>query len=182
MRGNAKKEKSLAQIVGGWLFFILMLALASFVVVHFVHHNTLVSGNAMYPTISDGDRLILDTVSYKLLKPGRFDVAVFPSKFEEDVYYIRRIIGLPGETVQIVDGKVLINGVELKEKYALEAMTNAGLASSVITLAANEYFVLGDNRNDSSDSREPIIGTIRGEDMVGRAIARVWPLTKIRLL
>jgi len=185
VRGLKKKsgtEKSLASIVWGWLFFIFMMILVSFIVVHIVNHNTQVVGNAMYPTLFDGDRIILDTISYKVLRPSRYDVVVFPSRYEEDVYYIRRVIALPGETVQITEGKVLINGVQLKEKYAFDEMVSGGLASSMITLAEDEYFTLGDNRNESSDSREPIIGTIRGEDIIGRAIARVWPLNRFGLL
>ena len=185
VRGLKKKagtEKSLARIVWGWLFLIFMMILVSFIVVHFVNHNTKVVGNAMFPTLSDGDRIILDTVSYRLLSPSRYDIVIFPSKYEENVFYIRRVIALPGETVQISDGKVLINGVPLREKYAFDDMESGGLASAVITLAEDEYFTLGDNRNESSDSREPIIGNIQGEDIIGRAIARVWPLNRIRLL
>ena len=185
MRGLKKKagtEKSLAQIVWGWLFFIFMMILVSFIVVHFVNHNTQVIGNAMYPTLSDGDRIILDTISYRVMKPRRFDIVVFPSRYEDGRLYIRRVIALPGETVQIMDGKVWINGAELKEKYAFDDIANGGLASSMITLGADEYFTLGDNRNDSSDSREPIIGTIRGEDLVGKALLKLWPFDKIRLL
>ena len=185
VRGLKKKagtEKSLARIIWGWLFFIFMMILVSFIVVHFVNHNTLVVGNAMYPTLSDGDRIILDTVSYKILDPGRYDVVVFPSKYEENVYYIRRVIALPGETVQIVDGRVWINGVPLEEKFSFDAITNAGLAGTMITLSEDEYFTLGDNRNESSDSGEPIIGMIRGEDIIGRAVMRVWPFGSIRLL
>ena len=107
---------------------------------------------------------------------------VFPGRYEEDVYYIRRIIGLPGETLQIMDGVIYINGVPLKEKLSVDPIANPGLARSQVVLGEDEYFVLGDNRNESSDSREPIIGNIRGEDIIGRAILRIGSLKRFSLL
>ena len=185
VRGLKKKagtEKSLARIIWGWLFFIFMMILVSFIVVHFVNHNTLVVGNAMYPTLSDGDRIILDTVSYKILDPGRYDVVVFPSKYEENVYYIRRVIALPGETVQIVDGRVWINGVPLEEKFSFDAITNAGLAGTMITLSEDEYFTLGDNRNESLDSRRESVGAIHKDDLMGKVVLRLYPFSKFGLI
>ncbi|MCD8012648.1 MAG: signal peptidase I, partial [Lachnospiraceae bacterium] len=111
--------------------------------------------------------------------PQRFDVVVFPFQYQEDTYYIKRIIGLPGETVQIVDGEIYINGDELEESYGYEEIKNAGLASTEITLGEQEYFVLGDNRNDSTDSREPSVGNITRDQIVGKAVFRVWPFDAI---
>ena len=175
-------RKSLAQIIGGWLFFIFMLILLCFLVVYVSRHSTKVMGSAMYPTLSDQDSILIDRISYRFLKPGRFDVVVFPGRYEEDVYYIRRIIGLPGETLQIMDGVIYINGVPLKEKLSVDPIANPGLARSQVVLGEDEYFVLGDNRNESSDSREPIIGNIRGEDIIGRAILRIGSLKRFSLL
>ncbi len=107
---------------------------------------------AMYPALNDGDNLIVDKISYRFSDPKRFDVIVFPFRYQEDTYYIKRIIGLPGETVQIFDGDIYINGRVLKEPFGSDKIKNGGLASETITLGQNEYFVLGDNRNDSADS------------------------------
>ncbi len=131
----------------------------------------------MYPTLNDGDNLIVDKISYHFVDPGRFDIIVFPFRYQEDTFYIKRIIGLPGETVQIQDDLIYINGRELKEEYGYGEIGNPGLASGQITLGRDEYFVLGDNRGNSSDSREPSVGNIARSDIVGRAWFRIWPLS-----
>ncbi len=130
----------------------------------------------MAPTLRDGDNLVVEKLSYRFRNPGRYDVVVFPFKYQEDTYYIKRVIGLPGETVQIQDGVIYVNGRSLNDEYGKEPIKNGGLASEAITLGEDEYFVLGDNRNNSADSREPSIGNISREDIIGRAILRIWPV------
>ena len=159
-----------------------MLVLVCYIGVQLAGHRTRVSGSAMYPTLEDSDSIVIDRISYRFVKPARFDVVVFPSKFQEGIYYIKRVIALPGETVRISDGQILINGEELKEPYDFDPIESGGLASTQITLGEDEYFVLGDNRNASSDSREPIIGNIRGEDMIGKAVMRIWPFDRIGMI
>ena len=147
-----------------------------FLITHFIGQRTVVSGSSMEDTLSDGDNLIVDKISYRIHDPERFDVVVFPYQYEEDTYYIKRIIGLPGEVVYIdSNGTIFINGEILVEDYGTEIMLNAGLASSEILLGPDEYFVLGDNRNNSTDSRFEAVGNIKGEDIVGRAWCRVYP-------
>ena len=182
MKGSRRRERSLSRIIWGWLFFIFMLVLVCYIGVQLAGHRTRVSGSAMYPTLEDSDSIVIDRISYRFVKPARFDVVVFPSKFQEGIYYIKRVIALPGETVRISDGQILINGEELKEPYDFDPIESGGLASTQITLGEDEYFVLGDNRNASSDSREPIIGNIRGEDMIGKAVMRIWPFDRIGLI
>ena len=103
-------------------------------------------------------------------------------KYEENTYYIKRIIGLPGETVQIVDGYVYINGQKLDEHYGNEVMAEAGLAEEPVELGDDEYFVLGDNRNNSQDSRAANVGVIHRRDILGRAWVRIWPLDQFGLI
>lgn len=165
-----------------WIVYLLFLFGAVYLIVHYVGDRTEVSGESMYPTLRDGDHLIVDKISYRFSDPSRFDIVVFPFKYQEGTYYIKRIIGLPGETVQIQDGDVYINGKKLKEAYGSEAIRNPGLASAAVTLGQNEYFVLGDNRNNSADSREPSVGNVAREDIVGRAIFRIWPVADLGLL
>lgn len=182
LKPKRQGERSLARIIWGWLFFIFMLVLVCFIGVYTAGHRTRVEGNAMYPTLADGDSILIDQISYRFFKPVRYDVVVFPSRFAENTYYIKRVIALPGETVQITDGTVYVNGEALKERFPFDPIENGGLAQTPVTLGEDEYFVLGDNRNSSSDSREPIIGNIRGEDMIGKALLRVTPLTKFGLV
>ena len=114
----------------------------------------------MSPTLESGDNLWIDKFSYKISDPKRFDIIVFPYK-DTDVFYIKRVIGLPGETVQIApDGSIIIDGQILQESYGKEIIMDSGTACDPITLGKDEYFVLGDNRNDSRDSRWPDVGNI----------------------
>ncbi len=160
-----------------WIFYFALLCLVIYLLVHFVGERTEVRGESMYPALDNGDQLIVDKISYKFTDPKRFDVIVFPFQYQEDTYYIKRIIGLPGETVQIEDGVIYINGSALSESYGYEEIKNPGLASAAVTLGEQEYFVLGDNRNDSSDSREPSVGNISRDQIIGKAWIRIWPLS-----
>lgn len=124
----------------------------------------------------------MDKLTYRFSDPKRYDIIVFPYQYEDDTYFIKRIIGLPGETVQIVDGTIYIDGEVLQESYGREVMRSSGLAADPITLGDDEYFVLGDNRNDSTDSRDPSVGKIKRDQIIGRAWVRIWPLSKIGIL
>lgn len=130
----------------------------------------------METTLSNGDNLIVDKLSYRFRDPKRFDIIVFPYKYEENTYYIKRIIGLPGETVQVADGCAYIDGELLESDiYGSETMDDAGIADTPITLGEEEYFVLGDNRNHSSDSRDPSVGILTRDDLLGKAWIRIYP-------
>lgn len=154
----------------------------TFFIITFVGQRTYVSGSSMENTLSHGDNLIVDKITYRFSDPKRYDIIVFPFRHEENVYYIKRIIGLPGETIQIQDGSIYINGEILSESYGREVMKSAGLAEDPITLGEGEYFVLGDNRNDSMDSRDPGVSTIHRDEIIGRAWVRIWPLDEIGVL
>ena len=137
----------------------------------------------METTLSDGDNLIVDKISYRFGEPRRYDIIVFPYQYDKSTFYIKRIIGMPGETVYIDPrGTIYINGEALQESYGREIIQSAGLAEEEITLGEDEYFVLGDNRNNSSDSRDPNVGNIHKEDILGKAWIRIWPLSKMEVL
>ena len=115
--------------------------------------------------------------------PERFDIIVFPFEYKEHTYFIKRIIGLPGETVQITgDGTILINGKKLEEYYGREKITDPGRAATPFTLGPDEYFVMGDNRNYSMDGRDPAVGNIKKKDIIGKAWIRIYPFSKFGLL
>jgi len=150
--------------------------------VRYVGQKTLVEGSSMSPTLEDGDVLIVDKFSYHLRQPKRFDVVVFRYLYKENSYYIKRIIGLPGETVQIKEGSIYIDGKLLEEEFGNAPMTNPGRANQPITLGQDEYFVLGDNRNVSSDSRDPSVANVAAEQIVGRAFVCVSPWERLGFL
>ena len=176
------KEKSVIRELLSWLIYIVIVVLLSLCIITFVGQRTKVSGHSMETTLSDGDNLIVDKISYRFRDPQRFEIIVFPFQYEEHTYYIKRIIGLPGETVQVIDGYVYINGEMLDEHYGLEVMEDPGIAAEPITLGEDEYFVLGDNRNHSSDSRDPSVGVLHRKDLMGRAWIRIWPIDKFGVI
>lgn len=163
--------------------YILFVLCAVYLVIHFVGQRTQVLGSSMEPKLSSKDNLIVDKISYRFHDPERFDIIVFPFRYEDNTYYIKRIIGLPGETVRIdEEGNILINGEVLSENYGKEVIESPGRAYEEIELGDDEYFVMGDNRNNSTDSRDPSVGNIRREEIIGRAWLRIWPLDKFGLI
>ena len=159
------------------IIYIGIVVLICFLIVTFVGRRTTVHGDSMEPTLQSGDGLWINMLAYKFGEPKRYDIIVFP--YEDDVNYIKRIIGLPGETVQITDnGDILINGEVLVEPKSFDRIRNNGIASSPITLGPDEVFVLGDNRNNSRDSRWADVGNIKLDKIIGRAAFRLLPLKK----
>ena len=176
-----EKPNVMRELLGMLVYVGIVLAI-TFLIITFVGQRTHVSGESMENTLDDGDQLIVDKLTYRFHDPERFDIIVFPFRYKDNTYYIKRIIGLPGETVQIVDGEIYINGELLEESYGREVMQDAGLAAAPITLGDDEYFVLGDNRNYSSDSRDPSVALIHRKEIIGRAWLRIWPLNSFGIL
>ena len=151
--------------------YILVVLVLTLLVVRYVGQRTVVMGHSMEPTLSDQDNLLVDKLSYRLHDPKRFDVVVFPYQYADKTYFIKRIIGLPGETVRIDDtGSIYINDELLMEAYGKEVIEDPGLARDGITLGADEYFVLGDNHDVSKDSRYSEVGLVHDEDIMGKVI------------
>ena len=165
--------------------YLLCVLGAVWLVITFVGQRTEVEGASMENTLHNGDNLIVDKLSYRFHDPERFDIIVFPFQFQDNTYYIKRIIGLPGETVQVVDdGSIYINGEKLEENYGMEVIKpeTIGRAAEPIELGDDEYFVMGDNRNNSSDSRTDMVGNIKRENIIGKAWLRIWPVSDFGIL
>ena len=175
--------KNVVKEIISTILYILAVLLGTYLLITFVGQRTSVSGSSMEPTLSNNDQLILDKISYRFSEPKRFDIIVFPFQYKENTYYVKRVIGLPGETVQIdLEGNIYINGEILEEDYGKEKINFPGLAVEPITLGDDEYFVMGDNRNNSSDSREPSVGNIHRDQIIGKAWVRIWPFHKFGVL
>ena len=143
--------------------YLLVVLCAAYLIITYVGQRTQVSGSSMETTLSDGDNLLVDKITYRFSDPKRFDIIVFPFQYDTDTYYIKRIIGMPGETVQIdYDGNIYINGSLMEESYGREVIQNPG--------------------NNSSDSRDPSVGNIHRKDIIGRAWVRIWPFSKFGVL
>ena len=178
-----EEEKGILRELGGWVLYILIIIGLTYLIITFVGQRTRVSGSSMETTLSDGDNLIVDKLSYRFWEPKRYDIIVFPYQHEENTFYIKRIIGLPGETVQVVDGYTYINGELLSsDVYGAEVMDSPGIAAEPIELGEDEYFVLGDNRNHSSDSRDASVGVLKREYLVGKAWVRIYPFDSLGVI
>ncbi len=163
----------LNQMLSFLLLFILLICMVSY-----IGQGMKVVGRSMENTFMEGDSLFIDKLSYRFTKPERFDIVVFPfQEGEEEILYIKRVIGLPGETIQIAGDHIYINGKILVEAFGKEAMEEGseGIALYPYTLGEDEYFVLGDNRNLSIDSRQPQVGAIKEEIIIGKYAFRLWP-------
>lgn len=172
------------------LVCVFLAYLIASAVTKYVAHETTVEGESMEPTLANGDSIIIQKLSYYFSDPKRYDVVVFPvgdkvaqTKKKDATYYVKRVIGLPGETVQIKTGKVFVNDKELKgDKYYLSTMLDSGNATKPVVLGEDEYFVLGDNRNMSTDSRSDYVGKIHRKDIIGEVWLCVWPFSHMGLV
>ncbi len=152
-------------IVGGVAAVFL-----AFVIVYSVGMRTSVIGDSMESTLFNGQEILVNRVIYRLSTPKRGDVVVFlPNGNQNSHFYVKRVVGLPGETVQIKDGSVYINDIILEEPEEFDRMIDAGIAENKLTLAIDEFFVLGDNRNSSEDSRSGNISGVKKDNIIGKA-------------
>lgn len=183
-QGNEKKKKrSLFSYAIEICIYIAMICLCIFWVPEHVIQRTVVDGSSMRDTLHDAESLLVEKVSYHFSDPDRYDIIVFypygkSDDKEKDEYYVKRIYGLPGETIQIIGNDIYINGEVIADEYARNGTDEPGIAEEPITLADDEYFVLGDNRGGSKDSRDPDVGLVKRENIAGRVILRIWPLNK----
>lgn len=177
-------NKVLKELFNTAVYLLCVLGI-TWVVITYIGQRTEVDGSSMESTLSDGDQLIVDKISYRFREPERFDIIVFPFRYQENTYYIKRIIGMPGETVNIdAEGNIYIDGELLEESYGKEVIRpeKVGNVEYPVKLGMDEYFVMGDNRNNSSDSREEIVGNIKRKDIVGRAWVRLWPFENMEVI
>ncbi len=176
--GSAAEDGHVLGTVRDYLVLIAIALSIAFLFTRFIAIRSVVEGSSMNPTLTDQDNVLVSRITYTLSEPERFDVVVFELRNDPGTYYIKRIIGLPGETVTIRDGEIYINGVFLAEDiYGNEPIRRGGRASASVTLGEDEYFVMGDNRNNSQDSRYDEPGNILKKQLIGKVLARFWPLS-----
>ncbi len=177
-----KKRSPVSYAIEFAIYIILTLGCVFWVPEHVIQ-RTVVNGESMENTLHTGESLLVEKVSYRFNDPQRYDIIVFyPEGRDVDEYYVKRIFGLPGETIQITGNDIYINGEKIEDGFAKNGMDDPGIAAEPLTLADDEYFVLGDNRMVSLDSRDPDLGPIKAEDIAGHVILRIWPLKKFGTL
>ena len=168
--------------IGGWCAAAGCALILAFLFAQAFCHAIVINEGSMEPTLSAGQTCLINEAAYRLSRPKRGDIIVFRSgngRYGEGLR-IKRIVGLPGETVQISYGRIMINGEEMKDDFA--SIVDPGVASEPVTLDADEYFVLGDNRNGSEDSRYDAVGNIAESEIVGKLWLRVLPFRKLSVL
>ena len=170
-------ETSALRKAVGWIVDIVVVISLAWFVVYAFGTRVKISGQSMMPGLSGGDLVLMDRLSYDLGNPKRFDVVVFAR--EDRRTNVKRVIGLPGETVQITGGTIYIDGKPLKADESLSYVALSGLAENPVILEADEYFLLGDNRDSSEDSRFENIGNVRRSQIIGKVWFRVLPLMGI---
>ncbi len=154
-----------------WIFQIGIVCLLAFVFVYYFGQRASVIGDSMNPELKNGNITLISRAAYSMGKPKRGDVVAFkPNGNENSHYYMKRIVGLPGETIEVVDGKIEVNGRAIKERYETTEIEELGLLAESVKLKKNEYFVLGDDRQNSEDSRSADIGAVKRSEIDGK----VW--------
>ncbi len=181
MKAKDREEQSLGSFIGELVLYIVLIILITNLFSDHVLQRTIVEGWSMENSLYEGDNLFVEKLSYRYGEINRFDIiAFYPNGKGTEDYYIKRVIGLPGEHVQIDNDQIYINGILLEEDYGkTDSMGHSGIASEGIDLPDNEYFVLGDNRLESLDSRYEEIGLVEYNEIEGKAFVRIWPLNKI---
>ena len=165
-----KINKKVIHEILEYVISTVIVVFLAFVLMFFFGTKTSVIGDSMMPALYNGQQTLIDKFIYKLSSPKRGDVIVFqPNGNENTHYYEKRIIGLPGETIQIIDGYVYVNGSKLDEDDTYDLIEDPGIAKDELILQPYEYFVLGDNRNSSEDSRSGNMGPVKKEYIIGKA-------------
>lgn len=178
---NLENKESSGKIIISWIIPIAVAAAIALLVRIFIGGATTVQGESMFPTLNNGDIVIVNKMPSYSSSFNRTDIVILDAPEEKDRLYIKRIIGMPGETIEISDGKILVDGKWLREYYLNEPKTGIYVYSKWI-LKDDEYFVLGDNRipGKSNDSR--IFGPIKANSIHGVAVFRIWPFTNAGVL
>lgn len=161
----------------------VIVVFLAFAITRYGLEKMTVSGEYMSPTLKSGDCVLINKLSYRFHKIHRNDVVVVRQTGSEHSYFtLQRVIGLPGERVQIQEGQVYIDGKKLKEKLDFPLMDNGGLAEDAFTLDKGQYFVLGDNRNECEDSRNATVGNISRQSIIGKAWIRMNSFTFVGMI
>lgn len=175
-KGEINSKMQLLPVIGKWILKIAVICVLAFAYVWYFGQKVSTVGDSMNPVLSNGDVVLVNRILYNATLPKRGDIIVFqPRGSQNSHYYIKRIVGLPDETVEIVDNSVFINGEKLTEDYDTTEISDAGTAFDEIKLGPDEYFVLGDNRQNSEDSRDSNVGNVKRSYIYGKAWFVVSP-------
>lgn len=172
---------SIKEFLKDMIKYIILIVVILFIAIYVVGLQQVV-GQSMAPNYNNGDVLILDKISYKFVDIKRGDIISF--YYADTKYLIKRVIGLPGEVIEFKNNTLYVDGEELKEEYLNKVVTDDFLLQSlgVNEIPKDMYFVLGDNRQDSLDSRSSRVGLVKKSDIVGKLRLKIWPINKIGIV
>lgn len=183
MANKRKKKKVLSKglkkIFDVGLFLLIALIL-TFILSEYVVERITIHNHSMEPTLESEDSVLIDKISYRFRNPNRYEIIVFKSN-QKGEYLIKRIIGLPYETVQIINGRFIVDGEPIDDIDNLDSPEYEGVASSPVRLSEGEYFVVGDNRKDSIDSRYEEVGIVTSTKIVGKLMIRLLPISNFKI-
>ena len=161
-----------------WAIAVLAALLLFFFVRNYVFRVADVSGHSMEPTLSHGDFVLLSRIGFWFGEPQIGDIIAFPFQENPSEFYIKRVVGTPGDVVDFQNNRFIVNGQESYYGFAQVDIISRGDIVLPMIIEADEYFVLGDNRNSSKDSRYQAVGSIAEAEMLGRAVLRIWPISR----
>ena len=167
------------RLITRWIVDVIVVVVLAVFLVQYMGMNYEVIGYSMEPAFEVGDTVLVDRIAYKVGKPRRFDVVLFRNEGNEEQVYMKRIIGLPGEKIQIQNGNVYVDDQLLNTGERKEKINLPGIADNPVTLGKDEYFVIGDNYDSSEDSRFSNIGNVTRSEMIGKVWFRFYPLERI---
>lgn len=172
-------EPNLVRRLFGWVVDIVVALAFAWFCLNFFGTQITINGQSMQPLLNSGDVILMNRLSYDFGKPKRMDVVVFER--EDKKTNVKRVIGIPGDVVQIKEGEVYVNGEAIDDEE-LGSVALAGLAENPVELGDKEYFLLGDNRDSSEDSRFANVGNVKEEQILGKVWLRLFPLIDISLI
>lgn len=173
-------EQSMVRRIFGWIVDIAVALAFAWFCLHSFGTQVQMIGQSMVPLLESGDVVLMNRLCYDFGKPDRMDIVVFLR--DDNKANIKRVIGIPGDVVQISNGFVYLNGERLVAEHGLDQVALAGLAEHPVELGEGEYFLLGDNRDSSEDSRFANVGNVREEQILGKVWMRIFPLIDIGLI
>lgn len=170
---SRKRKRQLREKIIFYIVGIVLAVLAAFLLIRFCFFGIHMRGDSMKPSIKDGQFCIASRLNYSISSPKRDDIVVFQNGEEGHSYYIKRVVAVPGDTIVIKDGEILVNGKKIDQKGS-ETILSGGLAGKEVKLEKDQYFVLGDNYNNSEDSRVSSVGNVMEENVIGKIILKLW--------
>lgn len=168
-----KHQREVRRRIFSYGLCVVLAIFLAFFIIRFICFSYTIKGDAMEPTYKNGEHHLINQLTFKVKSPEQYDIILFRTEENSKKYYVKRIVGLPGDTLQIKSGYIYVNDKKTKS-FSDEKIVSAGLAKNKIKLKDDEYFVVGDNYNNSEDSRSDTIGNVKRKNIIGKVSFKYW--------